>query len=44
VGVVAASAQQRITLMLTVGGGFEPQTPKAAEPQLRAAELRNSIP
>jgi len=41
VGVVAAGAQQRITLLLTVGGGFEPPTP---EPQVRAAELRNSVP
>lgn len=35
-GVVAQGAQQRITLMLTVGGGFEPVT--------RTAELRKSIP
>ena len=28
-GVVAQGAQQRITLMLTVGGGFEPATPVA---------------
>jgi len=46
VGVVAAGAQQRITLMLTVGGGFQPQTPgpaaqKASE---KTAELRKSIP
>ena len=30
VGVVAQGAQQRITLMLTVGGGFEPATQTAA--------------
>ena len=36
VGVVAQGAQQRITLMLTVGGGFEPMT--------QTAELRKSIP
>lgn len=36
VGVVAAGAQQRITLMLTVGGGFEPVT--------QTAELRKSVP
>jgi len=41
VGVVAASAQQRILLLLTVGGGFEPQS---AEPRVQAAQLRNSIP
>ncbi|HYS47049.1 MAG TPA: efflux transporter outer membrane subunit, partial [Rhizomicrobium sp.] len=35
VGVVAQGAQQRITLMLTVGGGFEPAT--------QTAELRQSI-
>jgi len=39
VGVVAASAQQRILLLLTVGGGFEPQTPAG-----QSAELRKSIP
>jgi len=45
-GVVAAGAQQRITLMLTVGGGFEAPTSaeKSAEPKVQAAELRNSIP
>ena len=36
VGVVATGAQQRITLVLTVGGGFEPQT--------QTAELRKSVP
>jgi len=36
-GVVAQGAQQRITLMLTVGGGFEPPAPQTAE-------LRKSIP
>jgi len=36
VGVVAAGAQQRITLMLTVGGDFEAPT--------QTAELRKSIP
>jgi outer membrane protein TolC len=36
VGVVAAGTQQRITLVLTVGGGFEPQT--------QTAELRKSVP
>ncbi|HET7084844.1 MAG TPA: efflux transporter outer membrane subunit [Rhizomicrobium sp.] len=36
VGVVAAGAQQRITLMLTVGGDFEPP--------VQTAELRKSIP
>jgi NodT family efflux transporter outer membrane factor (OMF) lipoprotein len=40
VGVVAAGAQQRITLMLTVGGDFEVPTQTAA----MAAELRKSIP
>lgn len=35
-GVVAQGAQQRITLMLTVGGGFEPVT--------QTAELRKSVP
>jgi NodT family efflux transporter outer membrane factor (OMF) lipoprotein len=40
VGVVAAGAQQRITLMLTVGGSFEPAPP---ESQTRAAGLRQSI-
>jgi NodT family efflux transporter outer membrane factor (OMF) lipoprotein len=39
-GVVAVGAQQRITLMLTVGGGFEPAIPEA---QTRAAGLRQSI-
>ena len=39
VGVVAAGAQQRIVLLLTVGGGFELQSP--AE---KTAELRKSIP
>jgi outer membrane protein TolC len=29
-GVVAQGAEQRITLMLTVGGGFEPVTEIAA--------------
>jgi NodT family efflux transporter outer membrane factor (OMF) lipoprotein len=38
-GVVAQGAQQRITLMLTVGGGFEPL---GSTPQ--TAELRKSIP
>lgn len=32
VSVVAQGAQQRITLMLTVGGGFEPATRTAANP------------
>jgi NodT family efflux transporter outer membrane factor (OMF) lipoprotein len=41
VGVVAQGAQQRITLMLTVGGSFEPAP---FEPQTRAAELRRSVP
>jgi NodT family efflux transporter outer membrane factor (OMF) lipoprotein len=41
VGVVAQGAQQRITLMLTVGGSFEPP---ALEAQNRAAALRQSIP
>ncbi|HKB96963.1 MAG TPA: TolC family protein, partial [Rhizomicrobium sp.] len=41
VGVVAQGAQQRIALMLTVGGSFEPP---ALEPQTRAADLRQSIP
>jgi NodT family efflux transporter outer membrane factor (OMF) lipoprotein len=40
-GVVAQGAQQRITLMLTVGGSFEPAPP---ESQTRAAELRQSVP
>lgn len=35
-GVVATGAQQRITLMLTVGGSFEPQ--------IETAALRQSIP
>ncbi len=39
-GVVAQGAQQRIILMLTVGGGFEPVPP---ESQTRAADLRQSI-
>ena len=34
-GVVAQGAQQRITLMLTVGGGFEPSAPAT---QMRAAD------
>jgi hypothetical protein len=41
VGVVAAGAQQRITLMLTVGGGFAPPSQSPAE---KTAELRKSIP
>jgi outer membrane protein TolC len=41
VGVVAASAQQRIVLLLTVGGGFELEVPGLAE---KTAELRKSIP
>jgi len=39
-GVVAQGAQQRITLMLTVGGGFEPAPPQM---QMRAADLRRSV-
>ncbi|HWY64190.1 MAG TPA: efflux transporter outer membrane subunit [Rhizomicrobium sp.] len=41
VGVVAAGAQQRITLLLTVGGPFAPQASMPAE---KTAELRKSIP
>jgi hypothetical protein len=41
VGVVAAGAQQRITLLLTVGGPFVPQAQMPAE---KTAELRKSIP
>jgi outer membrane protein TolC len=36
VGVVAQGAQQRILLLLTVGGGFEPATPQIAS---KAASL-----
>jgi len=41
VGVAAQGAQQRITLLLTVGGSFESAP---FEPQTRAAELRRSVP
>ena len=39
-GVVATGAQQRITLLLTVGGSFEPQVQTEAP---RTADLRQSI-
>jgi len=42
-GVVAQGAQQRITLMLTVGGGFEPLA-SAPQSAPQTAELRKSIP
>jgi NodT family efflux transporter outer membrane factor (OMF) lipoprotein len=40
-GVVAAGAQQRITLLLTVGGGFE-MPPQLSDAQ--TAQLRKSVP
>ena len=40
-GVVAAGAQQRITLLLTVGGGFE-VPPQLSDAQ--TAQLRKSVP